>query len=211
MPVAESPENVEIINNFTASVCAEHPALIPFGALHKDMGHPLEEIERIERLGFKGIKFHPDMQRFNIDDEGMFEIYSMLEGRLPVLFHCGDNRFSFSHPKRLRRVLTLFPRLTAVAAHLGGWSLFEQAVDHLLDKSCYLDMSSSVMFLGKQRAEELIRLYGAERIVFGSDYPMWNPAEEYRVFLGLSLSQEEKDLISFQNALRILQIGQQKK
>jgi predicted TIM-barrel fold metal-dependent hydrolase len=128
----------------------------------------------------------------------------VLEGKRPVIFHTGDYRYSFSHPSRLARVLDAFPRLTAVAAHFGGWSLFDIALDHLHSRFCYFDVSSSLPFLGKRRALELIRVYGAERFLFGSDYPMWNPAACLREFLELDLSGGEQDKILYQNALALL-------
>jgi predicted TIM-barrel fold metal-dependent hydrolase len=201
---AAVPEQVQNINDFIAAVCREHPELTGFGTLHQDMPNPGGEIERIIGLGLKGIKFHPDMQRFNIDDDRVMDIYAVLEGRLPVIFHTGDYRYSFSHPARLARVLDNFPKLTAIAAHFGGWSLYDIAMDHLRDRSCYFDVSSSLPFLGRRRALELIRLYGAERFLFGSDYPMWDPAGCLADFCELDLSETEKDMILYQNALEIL-------
>ncbi|MDR0584422.1 MAG: amidohydrolase family protein [Treponema sp.] len=204
---AAVPEQVQNINNFIAAVCRKHPELIGFGTLHQDMQNPLDEISRITELGLKGIKLHPDIQRFNIDDDCMMAIYSALEGKLPVIFHTGDYRYSFSHPSRLARVLDNFPKLIAVAAHFGGWSLFDIAMDYLHDRFCYFDVSSSLPFLGKRRARELIRIYGAERFLFGSDYPMWDPAACLRDFLDLNLSGTEKDMILYKNALAILKEG----
>jgi predicted TIM-barrel fold metal-dependent hydrolase len=136
----------------------------------------------------------------------MLKIYAALEGRLPVIFHTGDYRYSFSHPSRLARALDAFPELTAVAAHFGGWSLFDIAMDHLLERRCYFDVSSSLPFLGKRRAAELIHIYGAERFLFGSDYPMWDPAACVEEFLSLNLPETERDLILRQNARAILGI-----
>jgi predicted TIM-barrel fold metal-dependent hydrolase len=201
---AAVPEQVRNINDFIAGVCREHQELIGFGTLHQHMQDPYGEIERLIGLGLKGIKLHPDMQRFNIDDDCMMEIYAALEGRLPVIFHTGDYRYSFSHPSRLARVLDNFPKLTAVAAHFGGWSLFDIALDYFYDRRCYFDVSSSLPFLGKRRALELIRTYGAERFLFGSDYPMWDPSACLEDFLALNLSEHEQDLILCKNALAIL-------
>ena len=201
---AQSPAQVKTINNYIAAECAAHPELIGFGTLHKDMSDPGEEVERMIMLGLKGVKLHPDMQKFNIDDPSMYAIYAYLEGRLPVLMHCGDYRYTWSHPARLAKVLALFPRLTVIAAHFGGWSIFDLALEHLQHTQCYLDISSSVMFLGDRRAEELIGKYGAERILFGSDYPMWNPAEELERFHALKFPQQDRELILSHNILRIL-------
>ena len=201
---AAAPAQVQSINNFIAAVCGEHPALTGFGTLHPGMQNPPDEIERMIRLRLRGVKLHPDMQRFNIDDDAMMNIYAALEGRLPVMFHTGDYRYSYSHPSRLARVLDAFPNLTAVAAHFGGWSLFDIALDHLRKRRCYFDVSSSLPFLGLRRSRELIRIYGAERFLFGSDYPMWNPAACLRDFLRLDLTGAENDLILYKNALSVL-------
>jgi predicted TIM-barrel fold metal-dependent hydrolase len=201
---AAVPEQVQSINNFIAEVCRRHPAFVGFGTLHHKMPNPSDEIDRLIDMGLRGIKLHPDMQRFNIDDDAMMDIYAALEGRLPVIFHSGDYRYSYSHPSRLARALDNFPKLTAVAAHFGGWSLFDIAMDYLKDRSCYFDVSSSLPYLGKRRSVELIRIYGAERFLFGSDYPMWNPAACLADFYELNLTSSENEKILHKNALAVL-------
>jgi len=146
------------------------------------------------------------MQGFDIDDERMMNIYAAMEGRLPVIFHTGDYRYSHSHPSRLARVLDNFPRLCAVAAHFGGWSLFDIAFDYFHNRRCYFDVSSSLPFIGCRRAAELIRDYGAERFLFGSDYPMWDPAACLEEFMTLDLTDSEKEQILWKNAQMILGI-----
>ncbi|MDR3238940.1 MAG: amidohydrolase family protein [Clostridiales bacterium] len=203
--VAQTPAQVENINRFISSVCQEYPeTFIGFGALHRDTPHFADEIEKMIALGLKGLKLHPDIQLFDLDDPKMFELYEMLQGKLPLLLHCGDYRYSYSHPSRLARVLDNFPKLTVIAAHFGGWSIYDLALEYLKDRKCYLDISSSIMYLGRRRSEELIRLYGAERMLYGTDYPMWDPVEELRRFDSLHLTNQEKELILYQNALQIL-------
>jgi hypothetical protein len=225
---AAVPAQVVSINSYIASVCAGReqtagqeqaagrsetgaggtgrgtPVFTGFGTLHPDMENPGGEIERIKSLGLRGVKFHPDMQKFNIDDERMMKIYALLEGKLPVIFHTGDYRYSYSHPARLAPVLDAFPRLTVIAAHFGGWSLFDLALEYFRERRCYFDLSSSIPYLGRRRAEELIRIYGAERILFGSDYPIWDPGECLKEFLELELSSAEKERILSGTALEIL-------
>ncbi len=201
---AAVPEQVRSINNYIAEVSREHREFNGFGTLHPDLPNAPDEIEHIAALGLKGIKLHPDLQRFNIDDERMMDTYAALEGRLPVIFHTGDYRYSWSHPARLAKVLDRFPRLTAVAAHFGGWSVFDLALEYLKDRFCFFDVSSSLPFLGNKRSLELIRIYGAERFLFGSDYPMWNPVSCLKDFLKLELTDSERELILYKNALSVL-------
>ena len=202
--VAAVPEQVRSINSYIAEISREHPEFTGFGTLHPDLPHPEVEIKRIMDLGLRGVKFHPDIQRFNIDDHRMSEIYSLLSGKLPVIFHTGDYRYTWSHPARLAKILDNFPGLVTVAAHFGGWSIFDLALEYLKDRFCYFDISSSLPFLGEKRAQELIRIYGAERFLFGSDYPMWNPVSCLDDFMKLDLSGREQELILGGNALAIL-------
>ncbi|MDR1560460.1 MAG: amidohydrolase family protein [Clostridiales bacterium] len=203
--VAQKPEQVRIINNFIAAQRNDSPdVFIGFGSLHIDVRDPEAEINNIIALGLRGVKLHPDIQGYYIDDERMLNIFSLLEGRLPVLIHAGDYRYDYSHPSRIARVIDYFPKLTVIAAHFGGWSIFDLALEYLEDRFCYLDVSSSMMFLGARRSEELIRAYGADRILFGSDYPMWDPASELERIQALNISGEERDLILYGNALKIL-------
>lgn len=98
--VATVPEQVHNINSFIAEQVRLHPdKFIGFGALHPDFPDISGETERIISLGLKGIKLHSDFQKFNIDDLKAFPIYEAAEGRLPILFHCGDDRYDFSHPR----------------------------------------------------------------------------------------------------------------
>ena len=202
--VATVPSQVQSINNYVSSLCNEHKELVGFGTIHSEMENPEAEIERMISLGLKGIKIHPDTQHINIDEEKMFKVYDMILGKLPILFHCGDYRYGYSRPERLARVLDNFPGLTVIAAHFGGWSLWDLAAEYLVDRDCYLDCSSSTMYLGRKRSRELIHEYGAERILFGTDFPMWNAFGEIGRIKDLNLSAEETELIMNGNASRIL-------
>jgi predicted TIM-barrel fold metal-dependent hydrolase len=201
---AAVPGQVRRINEYIASCCKDYPQFTGFGTLHAGLENPEEEIEHILSLGLKGIKLHPDMQEFNIDDERMMKIYALLEGKLPVIFHTGDYRYTYSHPARLAHVLDEYPRLITVAAHFGGWSVFDLALDYLEKRFCYFAVSSAIPFVGKRRSVELIRIYGAQRFLFGSDFPMWDPGKCLEEFRGLGLREEENKLILYRNALDIL-------
>lgn len=209
--VAVDENHVETVNNYIASECERHKEFYGFGTMHVAYPNKLEELNRIKSLGLKGLKIHPDTQHYNMDDPGMDEVYDYLSGEgLPLLVHCGDYRYDFSHPRRLAHILNRFPRLIVVAAHFGGWSLWDLALEFLKDKNCYLDTSSSIPMLGTVRAEELIRIYGAERLVFGTDFPMWGLKEELAYFDKMSLTEEEQELIFYQNAAKILKIQEGK-
>ena len=97
-------------------------------------------------------------------------------------------------------MLQAFPDLVVDAAHFGGWSVFDLAVEFLENERCFLDMSSAQEFLGPRRTAELTRIYGTDRIMFGSDFPMWDPNEEYRMFTALDFTDDELENMLHHNA-----------
>lgn len=206
LPVAMKPERTRSINNFILEQLKLHPEFYGFGTVHAGMSHLEDEISYILDNGLKGIKLHPDSQVFPIDDPRLFPMYDSIRGRCPVLLHMGDTRFNYSHPIRLRKVLDLFPGLQVIAAHFGGYGMYDTAYELLKDTDCYFDVSSSLMFLKEGQPERFINLYGAERFVYGSDFPMWNPVEEMGRFLKLKLTPEQFEQIAHKTAEHLLQL-----
>lgn len=203
--VATVPTQVESINNFIAQSVSENPQrLIGFGAIHPDYENIPNEIERIIALGLRGIKLHSDFQQFDIDDERAYPIYEAAQGRLPILFHVGDPRSDRSSPERLLRVVKRFPRLRVIGAHLCGWTCWERGAELFANENVYADCSSSLYALPPQIAAQLIRKIGVEKVMWGTDYPMWSAKEELARLDALPLSAREKELILGKNALRLL-------
>lgn len=202
--VATSPEQVETINNFIADQCFLHPEFIGFATMHQDYVDVEGEIDRAIQLGLKGVKIHPDTQMVNMDDPRLMRLYEVIEGRLPIVIHTGDYRYDYSHPRRLKRILRTFPRLKVDAAHFGGWSIFDYALEYLENENCFVDTSSALEFLGPRRTVELVRAYGPDRVMFGSDFPMWSPAAEYRMLAAMSFTPEEFEAITWKSAMRFI-------
>ena len=205
LPVAVEPRLVHKLNEYTSGVAKADGHFLPFGTVHAADENLLPEAEHILSLGLLGVKMHPDMQRFNIDDERLFPLYDMLQGKLPVMFHSGDFRTQYSRPARIRRVMDLFPKLVVIAAHLGAWSLQEEALPLLKDKeNCFVDTCSSMSHMSKERAMKYIRAYGADRVFFGSDYPVEDPVYQIKVLESMPLTDGEKEKIAHLSAERFL-------
>ncbi len=206
LPVATKPERTRHINEFIIHQAADHPEFYGFGTVHADMEALMDEVEFIQKNGLRGIKIHPDYQTFAIDDPRMFPVYEQIQGKMPMIFHMGDLRYDYSHPARLRNVLDKFPELQVVAAHFGGYQMREVAKEVLTDTNCLFDTSSSLMFMQPGVAEGYIRHYGAERFVYGTDYPMWDPVIEVERFFNLSLTDDEKEQIAWKTAAELLRV-----
>ncbi len=204
LPVGIHPDKTRHINEFAITQQQTDPRFISFGTIHAEMENLTDEVDFVMEQGLHGLKLHPDSQTFAIDDERLFPAYEQAQGRLPILFHMGNHGYDYSHPARLRRVLELFPHLQVIAAHFGGHGMYEEAYNQLGDKDCFLDVSSSLMFMEEGVAEKLINRYGAERFVYGSDYPMWDPKEEMARFLKLKLTDSQLEQIAHKTAETIL-------
>ena len=137
----------------------------------------------------------------------MLKIYELCEGRLPILMHTGDNRYDLSNPNRLSTILDIYKDLTIIGAHFGGWSIWEEATKKLHGyKNLYVDCSSSLYAITPEKAKELIGIYGSDRVLFGTDYPMWEPREEIERFLKIDLTEKERRDILCNNAARLFNI-----
>lgn len=202
--VATTPRQVSSINHFIAEQCALHPEFIGFGTLHPfsdDIGRDLDELIG---LGLRGVKVHPDFQRFNIDDDRAVEMYELFAGKLPILVHLGDDRYDFSHPRRMARVLDMLPELDAVGAHLGGYRVWEEGYEALGDKRIFVDTSSTLgMMNDYDRARALIKRWGADRLIFGCDFPMWDHSEELERFGKLGIKGDALEKILWRNAEQV--------
>ncbi len=207
--VATAPKQVPSINEFIAAAVADAPEkLTGLGSAHPDVVDQTAAVRDLKRLGLHGIKIHPDIQGFAIDDPRMMPVYALCEEEgLVVLMHTGDKRYDYSNPNRLLPVLKAFPKLTVIGAHFGGWSVWDEASRELAGmENLYVDCSSTFPFASDARpgfGEELIARYGADRVLFGSDFPMWSPKAELDHFMTLRLTDEERRMILSENAKKV--------
>ena len=200
---ATKPEQVQTINDFIAEQASLHDEFIGFGTIHPDFPDIPGEIDRLGGIGLRGLKLHPDLQNYPMDAERAFPIYEAAEGRIPILMHMGDAVRDYSSPKRLLRVLERFPRLVVIAAHLGGYRDWNEATV-LAGSPVYLDTSSVLFELPPATALSIMRNHGMDRILFGTDYPMWDHDGELARFGKLDLSPDERRHILFENAAKLL-------
>ena len=178
-----------------------------------DAPDALDELARIRSLGLCGVKFHPDYQGFFADDPKAFPIYAAAEELgLPVAFHTGWDPRSpdvvHAPPQAVARVAEEFPKLTVIAAHMGGMCLQNEVMEQLAGKAdLYFDTAYTAdPWMDKATMEKMIRMHGADKILFGSDFPWHLPLHELEFIDSLGISSEEKELILGGNARRLLGI-----
>lgn len=204
---ATTVAQVKSINDFIIDAVNTHASLIGYMTLHPDMDEfsIVEEIERCKKLGLVGIKLHPDFQKFFVNEPKAHKIYRNV-CNLPILFHVGDSRYDYSHPLSFAKVAKEYPWLNCIAAHFGGYTKWDMIDYYKGLNNVYIDTSSSLFALSKNRAKEIISLIGEDKVFFASDYPMWTHKEELSRLLALDLTPAQKEKILSKNIATLLQL-----
>lgn len=194
---ATKAAQVRSINEFIKEETERHPEFIGFMTLHQDMSEEdmEKEVEWCIKNGFKGVKLHPDFQKFYIDGENAKKIYRAVGDRLPILLHTGDDRYEFSKPRRLVAMAKEFPFVNFIGAHFGGYRCWEQAELYKGLENVYFDTCSSLAFITPERAKDLIDMLGAEKFFFATDFPMWDACGELERFWKIRLTDRERENI----------------
>ncbi len=214
---ATSAAQVLPANNFALELLKECPEAIPFGSMHPDFmfpaaGQPEEydwekELERLRTAGIKGLKLHPDFQGFFLDDPRLMPLIEAAQNDFIIMCHIGDvlpPEKNPSCPAKMAALLDNFPKARFVAAHLGGYRHWNLALEKLAGRNVYLDTSSSLFAIDDNVLREILRPHPRERLLFGSDYPLFDPQREFRLLqrrLKPSASETEELLT---NAARLL-------
>lgn len=205
---ATKSHQVHPINEFIKSEMDKHPEFIGYMTLHQDMTEEEinSEVDWCIEQGFKGIKLHPDFQRFYIDGENAEKIYRTVGDRLPFLLHTGDDRYEYSRPTRLAAMAKKFKNVRFTGAHFGGYRCWDQVEAYKGLKNVYFDTCSTLAFIDSDTAKKLIDMLGAEKFFFGTDFPMWDAKKELERFYAIPLKDGEREDILSKNLINFLQL-----
>lgn len=201
--VATNPHQVLSINHFIASsVAVSGGRFTGMGTMHLQALDLEADFRKLVSLGLKGVKLHPDIQRFPVDDPRAMRIFEMCEAEgLPVCVHTGDYRYDYSNPNRVAKVLRAFPKLKFIGAHFAGWSVWDEAARTLAGfDNIVVDSSSTFYEVSPAKAKELVRIWTPERVMFGTDYPLWPQKRDIDFLLKLELTDDDYRKIFWDNA-----------
>ena len=229
LPVATAPQQPERINAFAAEKNEgwRETGILSFAAVHPDDPDALRGLDACAERGFRGIKIHPVYQNTDLDDVRYLRIlYRAAELGLVTVTHSGlDVGYPGAErctPKMIRHVMQEIGDLPLIAAHMGGWKNWEEVPELLSDTGVYLDTSFStgamhplddgyyrpedLPMLDAEQFTEMVKVFGANRILFGTDRPWSDPGECLDFIRGLPLAEQEKAAILGGNAERLLKI-----
>lgn len=209
LSIATNPKQQTNVNNFAKKINDER-TVFAFGSVHPDAEDVLDELERIKNMGLKGVKLHPEYQKFYVDDEKMKPIYKKISSLgLITVFHSGyDYGYAPPYhcmPDNLLGALRWFDS-PVIAAHWGGLNCGIEVIKKLCGKDVWFDLSFGYSQMPKTIAQEIIDKHTPDRLIFASDMPWHRPLWEKRLIESLDVSPNDKDKIYYKNALKLLGI-----
>ncbi len=181
LSAATVPAQVIPANNWAITMKQNHEEFIPFGTIHPDFDHVEDELDRLEKNEIKGLKLHPDFQGFRMDDPALFDLMEIIQDRFICLFHVGDTLppdKNPSCPKKMAALRKAFPKPVIIAAHMGGYQHWNEAIEHLGKTDVFVDTSSTTDFTDDALLNKLYNTFGLDRLLFGSDYPLFDASSE---------------------------------
>lgn len=204
---------------------ASEGKLIPLVSFHPEMeGSITKYFKKYIDLGAKGIKLHPMAQGFDVRDERMHELYQLCsDNRFAILIHCGrvsNARLNeYSDLDMILPIIQQYPQMPVVLAHMADGD-----VNSVLDISkkynnVYFDTSIVITgypeimnvnepsWLDDNQVVQIINEIGADRVIFGSDFPWGSPKHDIKRIMDLVLYDDQKRLIFSENANKIFKLN----
>lgn len=207
--IANQARHVDSVNRFVSDLTSEQR--FGFGTVHVELSAE-ENLASLRRHGVTAVKIHPLFQGFALDDPRLWEVFEAFDDEIAVITHVGEGGSAeanrLSSPAMIRDIARQFPDLRLMACHFGGYKILDDAEEMLSGADVVLETSwpPSLKTLQPERVRRLIRNHGAERIVFGSDWPMTSPAEEIEAIEALGLSDDETKSVLGGTMARVLGI-----
>ena len=181
------------------------------GALHPRSPAWEDDLEEMLSLGFRAVKLHPDYQEFFIDESQWLPFFANLrDAGVTVIFHAGaDPSYEApfgAPPSRIARLLDNLPgpegqRITYGRVPVVGRKPSSGLVGR---EDVVIDTSFSFGFIPDERIRSIFTAHGYERVMFGTDSPWLDQAEQVRSLIELGLGDEETEMILYGNARRML-------
>lgn len=224
LPPVETP-GVAAAKDELTGLAAQSGGRLRFAATIDPTLEPAAFERELETLrawdGVAAIKLYPGYRPFYPHDARLDPVYELARSRaLPVLFHQGDTlhaqaRLRFARPIEVDEVAVRFPELSLVLCHFGNPWIDEAAEVVYKNRRVYADTSgllappSAAYFadmrrLAVRRLQDAIWGIGnADRILYGSDWPLQSIADSVGLVAGLALHPGDQEALRGGNARRL--------
>ena len=207
LPIVTNPEKPDGINNYAQNV--RNSRVLSLGSVHPMQKNAADAVRELKSRGFIGIKMHPEFQHCYIDSpESLAVLKAAADEDMLVVLHAGADIGMpppvHCPPERLKNALDYVDGSNIIAAHLGGWRMWEDVYDLLAGTPIYMDIAFIADYIGIDLCRAIIKKHGAEKILFGSDSPWETPAHTLEFLYSLKLGNEAEEKIKYTNAKELL-------
>lgn len=201
-----------------------------FGTIDFQREDVEDQVQEAADLGFRGLKLHPNAQKFDILSPMAFEAYEAAERHdLFISFHSGVHYYRLMEYRvtHFDEVAHNFPNLRFSLEHVGGHHFFNEALAVMVnrfpppwikDKKCnvfaglasiFTQHQNRFWYLKPEQIMEVILQTSIDQAIFGLDFP-YNLEKETKIGLetirGLPLPDSEKEKILGGNLRRELKL-----
>jgi len=208
-------------NDYISEVVSRYPdRFIGLGCFDPFSDRAAEETQRcLQEGGLSGIGELAFYQS-GIENASLARLEPVMDicrdRNLPVLIHTNEpvgHQYAGKTPNTLAQIYRLidtFPQNNIVLAHWGGglffFSLLKKEVKQRLNR-VYFDTAASPYLYDPSVYRLAIELVGAEKILFGSDFPLLPPATYFEEMKAAGLSKEEMGQICGLNAAKLFKVA----
>jgi predicted TIM-barrel fold metal-dependent hydrolase len=201
--------------------------LFTAGTLHPSCPGIDQELEWLSSHGVRALKLCSFSQGFDLESDEAFRLFESIRahnisGRARFFIildtfyeadiYFGAPKAHLTTPAKLGRLVSDFPEIDFVGAHMGGLCAPSREIrEHLVPRqNLYLDTSNAAHVLSREEFIGMLQLHGPGHILFGTDWPWFGHEEEVRRIEDLlqqaGFSSQERSGIFSGNISRLLGI-----
>ena len=170
---------------------------------------PLVLEKAIKEYKLKGLKIHPTNLNMDADDLKLIPVLrKAAELNIPVMIHSNPCRIGYNDncaPDKINKMIKVFPDLDIITAHLGGMKYMDA-----ISGCTFVDISYILPVLvklhGVEQTNRILRMFGTDRLIFGTDYPEGNLETYCDILDQMDFTVEEMEQIAYKNIIKILQL-----
>lgn len=202
-------------NEFIAKIVKDYPdRFIGFADLNFNGSYILDkEVEELEyavkELGLNGLKIHPNNLNLDADDIRLVPILrKAAELNIPVMYHSNPCMTGFhenSAPDKINKMIKIFPDIDFITAHMGGMKYLDA-----YSGSTFVDISFTLLelveFYGISQTNKILQMFGADRLIFATDYPEGDYKSYFDILNKMDFTDEEIKKIAYGNIEKILKL-----
>ena len=162
------------------------------------------------RETFKGVKFHPTLNKYAFDDEELVTPFLNVaaEYDVPIVVHTVDD--SYSHPRQVYTMAKKHPRIKFIMYHMGLYDdtgdLNREAIRYSKElDNLYVETS----WVKTPMIVEAVKTLGADKVIFGTDAP-FDGEYHYPQYLqrmkDTGLGEKDLEKVMYSNSKKLFKI-----